>query len=299
MSFLSGTTRVYVPDEVIKKNPLAVEEERINIIGISNDLQQLWNQGNGLPARYLKCFYKNPIEISYQAWKPFAQTHRIEKVPQFDLMMDNALGSAILCSRPTLDAFNVFLRPALGTSWYLSDLNGSDQEALTGYGVFEIKEQPSIGNYTATQVENQLMLTGVVYPARSGVTFPIEQVEETVAELPFVEDCMLHTIPKAGSALSHCFVLLVFVNPLNEEASDLEKNQWMVEIKSQITLSHGSGYLPDKIEYFGLIPKRNLLGIDRNWCAYQYNSGLLLQKREIPQYKILGSLRKMVQQFAN
>ncbi|MBA2368453.1 MAG: hypothetical protein H0V82_05450 [Candidatus Protochlamydia sp.] len=299
ISFLSGTTKIYVADETIRKNPLAIEDERINILGISNELQLLWNQGAGLPSRYLKYYYKNPVEISYQAWKPFVQINKIEKVPQFDLMLDNAMGSAILSSRPTLDSFNAFLKPTLGTSWYLSDINSSGQEALSGYGIFDLKDQPTLGNYTATQVENQLMLTGVVYPATRGVTFPIEQLEEAVAELPFVEDCMLHTLLKTGLGLSHYFVLLVFVNPLNEEASESEKGQWTKEIRAHISSRLGNGYLPDKIDYFALLPKKNILGVDRNWCANQYNSGLLLQKREMTQYKILGALRKLIQQFAN
>lgn len=298
MSFLSGITKVYVPDEVIKKNPLIIEDARIYIMGISNDLQQLWNQGAGSPTRYLKCCYKNPVETPYQTWKSFVQSNKLEKVPQFDLLMDNALGGAILCSRPSLESFNVFLKPALGIPWYLSQLNGNGQEALTGFGIFEIKEHSSLGNYMATQMENQLMLASVVEPSRFGVTFPIEQVEESIAELSFVEDCMLHPISKAGTSLSHSFVLLVFVNPV-KEITEADFGNWTMQISKKITVNMGSGYLPDKIEFFSLMPKRNLLGIDRNWCANQYNSGLLLQKKEISQYQMIGALKKLAQDFAS
>jgi hypothetical protein len=299
MSFLSGTTRVYVADETIKKNPLVIEDARIHIMGISNDLQKLWNQGAGLPTRYLKCCYKNPVETPYQSWKPFVQLNKLEKVPQFELLMDNTLGGAILCSRPSLESFNAFLKPALGIPWYLSQLNGNGQEALTGFGIFEIKEHPGLGNYTVTQIENQLMITGVVYPTRCGVTFPIEQVEKSVAELSFVEDCMLHTISKAGTALSHSFVLLVFVDPSKEKILDADIENWKTHILKKITDSLGNGYLPDKIEFFSLMPRKNLLGIDRNWCANQYNSGLLLQKNDISQYQMLGTLKKLAQEFTS
>lgn len=298
-SFLSGSTKVYVSDEAIKRNPLVIEDERINILGISHDLEQLWRQGTGVPTRYLKYCYKNPVETPNQAWKSFVQLNQLEKVPKFDLFMDNALGGTILCSRPSLETFNVYLKPALGTPWYLSDYNGSGQEALTGYGVFQLEEQPPLGNFTATQVENQLMLTGTICPTRAGVTFPTVQVEEAVAELSFVEDCMLHPFSKPGTALSHSFVLFVFVNPLNEELSESDKEQWTQEIRSQISSCMGTGYVPDRIEYFAFLPKRNILGIDRKWCANQYNSGLLVQKKEFSQYKILGALKKLIQQFAN
>ena len=298
-SFLSGSTKVYVPEEVIKRNHLVIEDEKINILGISNDLEQLWRQGTGVPTRYLKYCYKNPVEIPNQFWKSFVQLNQLEKIPKYDLLMDNALGGAILCSRPSLDSFNVYLKPVFGTPWYLSDYNGTSKEALTGYGVFQLEEQPPLGNFTATQVENQLMLTGTICPARAGVTFPTVQVEETIAGLPFVEDCMLHPFSKPGTALSHCCVLLVFINPLSEDVSEADREQWTQEIKSRISSNMGTGYLPDKIEYFSLIPKRNLLGLDRRWCANQFNSGLLIQKREFSQYKMLGGLKKLIQQFAN
>lgn len=297
MSFLSGTTKVYVEDEAIKKNPLLIEDVRINIIGISNDLQQLWNQSTGLPTRYLKCCYKNPIETPYQAWKPFVQLNKLEKIPQFDLVMDNTVGGTILFSRPSLEPFNAFVKPSLGTPWYLSQLNGNGEEAMTGYGIFETKDHASLGNYVATQMDNQLMLTGVVCPSKSGVTYPIEQVEESVLELSFVEDCMLHTISKAGTALSHCFVLLVFVNPSIEKISEADTRAWTYAIKEKI-IEIGIGFLPDRIEFFPLMPKRNIFGVDRNWCVNQYNSGLLFKKKDFLQYGLLGQLKKTVYEFA-
>lgn len=296
MNFLSGGTKVYVADENIKKNPLILEDARIHMIGISNDLYQLWKQCAGLPKRYLKCCYKNPVEIPYQAWKPFVQTNKIEKIPQFDLFMDNALGGAVLFSKPSLETFNAFLRPALGISWYLSELNESGQESLNGFGIFEIKEQTSLGNYTATQVENQLMLTGVIYPTKQGVTFPMEQVEKSVAELSFVEDCMLHPILQTGTALSHSFVLLVFIDPAKEKISEAESSVWTHTIKEKIG-EIGRGFLPDRIEYFPLMPKRNIFGIDRNWCTNQYKSGLFFKKKDFFQYRLLGELKKTIGDF--
>lgn len=296
MTLLCGATRVYVSDVAIKKNPRLLEDERVNIMGISNDLQQLFSQGLGCPIRYLKYCYKNPLDTHLQTWKPFLQLNKLEKVPNFDLLVDNSCGGAILFSRPSLEPYNVLLKPALGTAWYLSQLNGSGQESLTGFGSFEIEEQPGSGNYMATKIENQLMLTGAINPSRLGVTFPIDQLEESVSALSFVEDCMLHHLPKAGSMFSRYFVLLVFVNPLKEPStSDNEK--WTQEIISKITSTLGCGYLPEKIEYFSLMPKKNILGVDRNWCAGQYSSGLLFQKQEIPQYKILGSLKKLIKEF--
>ena len=92
MPLLCGVTRVCVSDEAIKKNPLVMEDARINLFGISNSLLLLWNKGAGLPTRYLKCIYKSPIETAYQSWKSFLQLNKLEKTPTFDLLMDNSVG---------------------------------------------------------------------------------------------------------------------------------------------------------------------------------------------------------------
>lgn len=294
ISLLSGATKLYVSDEGIKSNPELLQDERIHLIGFSKELKQLWSQTNGLPTRYLKHCYKNPLEIESQAWKTFISLNKLEKIPQFNLIMDNASGGGILFSNPTVDLYNVFLQPSLGSSWYLSHINKSGQESLTGFGIFEI-EQLNSSNLTVSQIETHLMLTGLVEPSRFGVTFPIEQIQESIAELSFVEDCMLHHFSKAGSVFSRYFVLLVFVNPLN---SKVEEEIWTEEIKNHLTSSLGSGYLPDKIEYFSLVPRKNILGVDRNWCAHQYNSGLLLEKKNLLQYKIMSALKKMIREFS-
>lgn len=296
MSLLCGVTRVIVSEEALRKNPRLLEDARINLLGFSNELLQLWNQGAGMPQRYLKCCYKSPLDVHFQTWKSFVQLHKLEKIPSLDVVLDNSLGGATLFSRPSLEPFNVYLRPTLGTAWHLSHYNGSGQESLTGYGIFEI-DQADKGNFTATQIENQLMLTGIVEPAREGVTFPYDQLETIVSDLAFVEGCVLHHILKAGSVFSRFFVLLVFVNPLNKDPSKSEMNHWTEEINKKVTQELGTGYLPNKIEFFSLMPKRSLLGIDGNWCANQYDSGLLFQKNRFPHYRMIGGLRKLAQEY--
>lgn len=298
MTLLCGVSRVYVSDDAVKNNPLILEDARINLLGLSAELQQLWNQGSGLPARSLKCCYRSPLDTAYQSWKSFIQLYRLEKTPTFEIIMDNSAGGAVFFSRPSLEPYNFHYKPTLGTSWHLSDFNRSGQETLTGFGIFESVQQSGKGNFTATQVENNLMLTGIVEPSRLGVTFPIDQLEAAVSTLSFVEGCMLHHLLKAGLMFSRYFVLLVFVDPLQAAISKSDIEHWTTEITKKITAELGSGYIPDKIEYFSLMPRKNILGIDRNWCANQFEAGLLVQKRAFPQYQMLGALKKLAQELA-
>ena len=304
MSLLCGVTRVHVPDEAIRKNPSILQNGRVNLIGITSSLQQLWNQVSGVPTRYLKSFYKSPLDTNHHSWKTFVQLNRMEKIPIFDLIMDNSSGGVPLFSRPTLETFNFFLKPTLGTSWSLNNLNDSGVKSLNGFGIFNTHLPSSErnlekGNFTAIQVENNLMLTGFVKPCREGVTFPIIELEQVVNNLSFVEVCIIHPIQKTGAMFSNYFVLLVFVNPMKSEISNEDKDHWSAEISQNIVASLGSGFLPDHIEYFPLLPKTNAFGIDRAWCANQYDSGLLIQKKSISKYQILSVLKKLAHKMAN
>lgn len=292
MSLLCGVTRVYVSDEAIRKNPLILEDARINLLGVSDPLQKLWSSGSGVPVRNLKCLYKSPLDTIYSSWKSFIQLNKLEKIPSFDFIADNACGGGLFFSKPSLETYNIFIKPALGSSWNILDYNRSGQESLGGYGIYDLKDSDDSGNFTVSLIENQLMITGLVEPAKCGVTYPIEKVEKIISELSFVEGSVVHHILKAGNIYSRYFILLVFVNPL-KEFNQTDIHHWDSEITKKISTDLGSGFLPDKIEYFPLMPKINHLGVDRNWCINQYSSGLLMKKRDFPPFRIMGSLKKL------
>jgi hypothetical protein len=301
MSLLSGITRVYVPDEVIKKDPHVLEDERINLLGISSELQQLWTHIPAVPTRNLKCCYRNPFDMNFHSWKTFVQLNKLEKVPSFQILMDNSIGGISLFSKPTLEIYNYYLKPTLGTSWTLNHINGSGETSLNGFGIFttHLPSGPHESNFMTTQVERNLMLTGVMEPGREGITFPIIELETVVNDLPFVEACMIYPTQKTGIMFSNHFVLLVFVSPMKQAISEKDTHEWSNEIHQQIINNIGSGFLPDQIEYFPLLPKTNILGIDRAWCVSQYNSGLLARKKDLSQYQILTILKKLVKRVSN
>jgi hypothetical protein len=300
MSLLCGVTRVIVSDDDIRKNPQIMQDEKIYLLGISTALQRLWSENPGLPTRSLKCCFKSPIDSHHQGWRTFAHFNKLEKIPAMDVLLDNSRGGVSLFSKPSLEP-NIFLKPTLGTTWSLAHLNGSQENNLSGFGIFNThlssdQKDQNPANYTATHIENNLMLTGCIHPCREGVTYPIEEVEECISTLSFVEACMVHPIVKTGSTFNYTFVFLVFTNPMKPEFTKEDELVWTQEIRSKISFEIGQGFLPDKIDYFPLMPKMNLLGIDRNWCTHQYTSGLLLKKKHSPQYHTLGTLKKLTQE---
>lgn len=302
LSLLSGATRVYVPNEAIQADPQILEGQRINLLGISQGLQKLWSKAASIPTRYLKCCYKSFLNNNQQEWHAFAQLHELTKIPLFHIHMDNSIGGISLFTKPAIDNFNYFLKPTLGTAWQLENLNGSGEKSLTGYGIFNaqmpcVENNLNKGNFILAQIEKNYVISGNIEPCRNGITYPIEELEESVNNLDFVEACMIHPIKKAGVTYSHHFLLLVFVNPAKQNISEEDEKNWSSEIAQRVTSYVGKGFLPDQIEYYPLLPKMHqleVLGIDRNWCANQFDSGLLKKKINKPLYQVLNVLKKLV-----
>lgn len=305
-SLISGATRIHVKEKDILADPQILEGQRINILGISTPLQKLWSQAASIPTRHLKCCYKSPSDVNQAGWKSFVITNELVKIPVFHALTDNSTGGVLFFSRPSLDPPIFFLKPTLGTSWQLENFNGSGEKSLTGYGIFNTKldipeNDVKKGNFTFARVGNNYVISGSIEPCREGVTYPIDDIEDCVNELPMVEGCMVYSIQKAGVVQDHHFALLVFVGPLKQELITQEQKNWTATIETQIINHVGKGFLPEQIEYHPFIPKMHqikLLGVDRNWCNNQFNSGLLTKKKTMPAYHVLNVLKKLVVDYS-
>ena len=292
MSFLCGATLVHVSEENLTANPALIKDEKIHFLGFSENLIELWSKGSFAPLRYLKGYYRKPFALNSSTWKAFLQENKMEKSLGFQVLMDNAQGGFTLLSKPMLE-IDYFLKPNFGVEWQLMDIENPEKSALNSYGIFQ--SNSILSNLTFNQIDTNLFLCGSVKPSSEGVTYPKEEVEMIISKLPFVEDCILLSFQKMGVIASHLFHLLVFVNPLHH-VSEKEKIQWKSEISNSITNELGKGFLPDRIEFFSLLPKKNLDGIDRVWCERQYKQGSFTKKMERPAYQICHILKKLASQ---
>ena len=295
MSLLAGVRRLHVCDDAILSDPDIIKDEKLHLIGISHALLQLWSRTHSVPTRYLKAAYKNPMEINFQTWRSFVQLNKLEKVPGFQLVMDNSLGGISLVSLPNPDNLDFLLRPSPGTPWSLDDIGGKPIKSNCGYGIFSVLltgNSVKKSNLALAQVGTRCTLNGTIKPCRDGVTFPLDELEELVNSFSFVEACMLHPILKPGQLATRHFILLVFVNPMKNH-TEADKKMWNQELFEKIIVNFGSAFLPDQIEFYPLMPSKRRGKLDRYWCEYQYSDGLLTQKMEKPAYKYLHILKKL------
>ncbi len=298
-TLLAGARKVHVSDDSLKSDPQILKDEKIQLLGISGPLQQLWSRTPAAPIRSLKACYKAPFDFNYQAWKSFLKLNTLEKTATFNILMDSSMGGITLFSQPSLDSFDFRLKPALGTPWTLENPVGeSSQTAFRVYGVFtpqlSCSENSEVeGNRIFLQAEKGLTIAHTAFPCRDAVTFPQEPLERIVHSLPFVEACVLHAVQKPNPPGDYFFVLLVFVNPMQPTLSEAEKKEWDSDIARHIVDQLGAAFLPDQIEYYPLLPPLRSNGIDRNWCGRQYSEGLLARKMQIPAYQLLHTLKKL------
>lgn len=296
ITLLAGARKVWASNKTLRDNPAILKEEKIQVLFLSDEAQEMWTRVQGLPVRSLKAICKTPFNINYRAWKNFTQFNRIDKIPVFNGLTDNSIGGIKFISRPSLENFDSLVKVNLGLQWSMNQM-GTEAPSVTGFGVAKIYstniENNSIeGNLTVSMVENDLLVTGTAEPCREGITYPIDLLENIVKGISFVEDCIIYSTPKLGKIGSHQFTLLIFIDPGLKNYSSENKNEWDQAVNLQIKERLGKFFLPDKIEYYPLLPQARPWGIDRDWCSTQYSRGLLSQKSINPLYQLLHQLKK-------
>lgn len=81
-------------------------------------------------------------------------------------------------------------------------------------------------NFVLSQIEKECLISSILEPAQESVTVSLAKIEEAVSQFPFVYSCMLYHAPKIGSPLSHQLILLVFIDPLQNDLSETLTQQW-------------------------------------------------------------------------
>ena len=299
MTLLSGGCLVHIEEDNLLEDPVMMKNEKVHLTEISPTHQKLWSKTPGIPKQ-LKGHYKAPWHHHHSSWQSFIHLNKLEDVPAFHLLMDNSTGGAVFFSKPTTKDLDYFMKPVPGTPWSLKDVNGSGEDTLKGFGLphcqTSCKENNQIeSNLILSHINSNCLVSGAILPCRDGVTIPIESLEAAAVELPFVESCLLYAFPEMGHAVHHHLILLVFVNPMKTDLTDELKKEWTEALTFQLIDDGGAAFVPDRIEYYPLIPKMVDGKPDRNWCIDQFNRGFLAKKKNIQLYQALSILKKIVQ----
>jgi len=259
----------------------------------------LWIRTPAVPKRSLRAYYRSPVDFNYQENQDFIQANKLEKVPTFLALADSSYGGTTLFSRPNTDAMNLLVKPSLGLSWTLADIGNRAVESDCGMGIFRIHlpsgdNNEKEGNFILSHLGRDYMLNGAIEPNREGITFPIETLKRVVNSLSFVEISHICVKLEPAKMTSKTFALLVFVTPREESLTDTEKAAWTRTIEQKIEDKLGKGFVPEKVEYYPLMPRWRKGEVDPYWCEQQHKSGLLAQKVKNPLFQHLHMMKKVV-----
>ncbi|MBS0615325.1 MAG: hypothetical protein JSR58_02080 [Verrucomicrobia bacterium] len=300
MGLLGGATLVHIEEKAFENDPDLLKSEKLHLLGVSPSLQKFLSKHPISFGKQLKGYYKSTFS-SLSTWNVLAHLSKLEDTPAFHCYFDNSYGGSILISKPFPGDLNFFLKPGLGLSWYLIDLNGSEEPTLKGLGYFSPQlttdeNTEKLSNFILAQVDKNMILTSCVEACKEGVTIPTEKIEKTLTQLSFVEGCVLHAFPKMGEIASFQTILLVFVHPLKNNVPEKTKEEWTQSLRHQISEEIGEAFIPDHIEFYPLVPPKKEGVFDRDWCIEQYSSGKLYKKRESQVYQLISALKKLSQE---
>lgn len=296
-ALLSGATLIHISDDLLRQDPLILKDKKIHTLGLCKELLTLWSQHSGSPSKNLKCLYSSPFDRGFPFWKTFNHVNELEKVSHIHAWTDNSSGGFSLISKPF--STEPYLKPSFGFPWFLNDIMSPGNPSQTGFGRLFQLSSPKETNAILSHINQDILLTTMVEPAKDSLTFPIHQIEQSVRALSFVQECVISPIPQPGLLSAIKMVFLIFVDPLKNDLADTIKQEWTQTIHDHITRDLGSFFLPDHIEYFCLVPKKIGSQIDKNWCLTQYTSGLLAKKNRLQVYQLLSMLKKLTQELKN
>ena len=230
-------------------------------------------------------------------WQHFIKILKIEDISAVNLKWDAALGGCSLFSVKIKGKAHLRMLPSAGISWSLMDIGASGQESFTDYGIFSVapagqeSEDPTTTSSIITRNGNEWLFAGSHVTGRSGRHYPVEEVLETIQDIPSSYPCSMSKLPAPQMAGDHIFLLLVFTGT----ATRVDEAKIVKEIRNTLIRDLGEEFLPDRILFYPLYPRQDPdKNIDHEWCHSQFITGGLLRKSKDEIYQSITQLKAQI-----
>lgn len=270
---------------VLSARPESLTEEAIEILGVSPVLQKAWTIRPSPVINKLRLWYKNPLYGTPFDLPVFIALNKLEKIPALDLLFSPNNGGIILCSKPH-DPQRL-LHPNFGIPWKLLQLNGSEEEALDGVGLFHIYPKTK-KKIVLSKIQDAFWISRSVEPLKEGCPYPVTELEVAVERLPFVNACVIATQNNPQDMHGSLFILLVFVSPKKDS------EPWNLILAECIERHIGKAFVPDKIFIFPFYPKKKEGKADKQWVLSQFYNGALFHKLKHPIYHLINYFKHSI-----
>lgn len=172
-----------------------------------------------------------------------------------------------------------------------------EQPAVMDYGLLQMagSETPATQNLLV-RGRGEFLFSKVVDTVRGGYFYPQDFLQNALLDLEACTDISLVLVPAYGADEALRVDLLVFTDPIVCSVLGLEETELAATIKRRISGQLGTEYLPERIEFFGLFPRRDAEGgVDHRWCKKQYLTGALHRSARQEIYQRVSELRRRCQ----
>jgi len=295
---LNGATYVHLEPEQIEKNPELLSASPLRSVGICTRVREILLEHPLDVSKSWTHWFRNPAESSdIEVWQLFIEAMGLQEVYAGNRRWNASLGGCLLFSvsrkgRPTVNVL-----PSAGVRWSLTDPVAGEAGLAGDMGVFspvEIKQEEPKGFPSPDMIargRGEWIYIGPRHSGRGGRVYPLDEVIEAVRTVPRCARVTMAAAPVLGGGAGRAFVLLIFSGDgLSPDQAGLCK-----AIEGAISREMGGEYMPDRIQFFPLFPRRDEEGaMDHDWCRSQYLTGGLSRKSRGEVYQCLNRLRGYV-----
>lgn len=267
-------------------------EAALEVLGVSLPVREAIS-GEG-PPQGLRRWFRSPAELyDWAAWERFSRALGSEDRPRgANLLVSAAAGGVLAFSSWQGRLEQLGALPAPGTAWRLADMVGSESPGVADAGLF-VPEGEGLGagahgRFLFARWGAGLQYGGSLDTLVRGRVYPAREVEAVAAALPGVIGAA--ALAFSGVEMLHKarVCLVVFVAPGAARPRELEQ-----ELREHLARELGSEALPDELRSYPLWPRLEDGRVDRAWCRWQLQSGLLAQKAKDPAFRLLSRARHL------
>ena len=317
----AGSTFLHVDMDAVGKDPLLLTRYPLATLGITKELRGVLMEKPVGKVKIWNSWFRDPAQSSdMDVWDYFIKKQELEEIPASALVWNASLGGCILFSRRREGLALQNVLPLPGRRWQKVMPGGDDVPALDGFGLLSLaaglggtseSNTPEINTpenntseeaaadeffptpcfLAATYLED--IFVKLDLPSRGGVFYPGSVVEGIVRKVAGCRDALIVEIPITGKGVFSEFHLLIF----SVRYSQADYAQTADTIRLKIELELGKRFLPDKIRFFPLVPRRDeTFDVDRGWTASQYQLGWLDVKVKDNFFLGISKLRALITQ---
>jgi hypothetical protein len=222
-------------------------------------------------------------------WSDFIDRWGLQSTPAMSVLFDAACGGVVLFSLRRLGRPNRYIMPAPGRPFVLLQPDGTGDTARGGYGIF--RPCPNATTLHLLQDDAGYRYGGTREVTEAGHVYPKQEVEEAVADLPFVRGASV--IKEKGPGRS---TLLIFTGPETRAFAQRYIEPRQRRLQDTIVQRLSPDYLPARMIITSQLPRLLDSGkIDHTWCAQMLLTGELRRRADNPIFALFDRLLQALQ----